>query len=178
MFIRYLVLIKLIIPLITTCIQIQLYIDSAKTDFCPPLLVIGESGSGKSAIMAKIVKCYKYPRKNNHEKEPHDLKSAKHSNTTYMHSKKLNTRENSLNGWYNNQAQWDVFYHFVSGASRGNELRCILQRLWNIKGLSQPRVEEIKLEVNSLAKQVLYMLSKTTRNKTLILIDSIDEVSN
>ena len=129
--------------------------------------------------MAKIVKLYdKHPLKTSHERDACELKSKHMSSaTTYMHTKKLNTRRNSLaNHDESSDMQWGVFYHFVTGASRSNELRCMLQRLWNITSLSQPRVEEIKLEVNTLAKQILDILSKTTRKKTLILIDSVDKV--
>ena len=130
--------------------------------------------------MAKIVNLYnKNQRKTNYDnKEMHDPK-----HNTMTHSKKpsrLNHGKNLLtknDDSSNNQVKWEVFYHFVTGASSGNELRCILQRLWNIKSLSQPRVEEIKLEVNSLAKQISNILSKATRKKTLIVIDSIDEVN-
>lgn len=75
-----------------------------------------------------------------------------------------------------NQCSWHVFYHFVGMCPRSSDLHRILQRVWSIPTLSYPRTTLKKSNVNSLAKEVLLLLSSRSEKRTLIIIDSIDKV--
>ena len=75
-----------------------------------------------------------------------------------------------------NQYLWHVFYHFVGMCPRSSDLHRILQRVWSIPSLSYPRITLKKCDVNSLAKEVLLLLSSRSEKRTLIIIDSIDKV--
>lgn len=72
---------------------------------------------------------------------------------------------------------WHVFYHFVCSIPRSAELRHILQRMWAIESLGEPRTTPMKPESNALAKDIYQMLSKCGRKRFLLFIDGIDRVS-
>ena len=71
---------------------------------------------------------------------------------------------------------WHVFYHFVCSIPRSSELRHILQRIWAIEHLGEPKTSPMKTELNTLAKDVLRMFSQRGRKRHLIFIDGIDRV--
>ena len=71
---------------------------------------------------------------------------------------------------------WHVFYHFIGSVPYSADLRHILQRLWFIESLGEPKVSPVPTESNALAKEVLDMLSKRGRKKYLIFIDGVDRV--
>ena len=72
---------------------------------------------------------------------------------------------------------WHVFYHCVSSIPRSAELRHILQRIWAIDHLGEPKSSPMKTESNALAKDVMEMLSKRGRKRYILFIDGIDRVS-
>ena len=76
----------------------------------------------------------------------------------------------------NSKQPWHVFYHFVGMYPRSSDLHHILQRVWSIPTLSYPRITLKECDVNSLAKNVLLLLSSRSEMRTLIIIDSIDKV--
>ena len=74
-------------------------------------------------------------------------------------------------------SSWHVFYHFVGFIPYSSELGHILQRVWGIEGLGEPRIAHTSPEVNTLAKDVLQLLSRMGRHKVVLFIDGIDRVS-
>ena len=71
---------------------------------------------------------------------------------------------------------WRVFYHFVCSIPRSAELRHILQRIWALESLGEPRTSPMKSEANALAKDIFQMLSKCGGKRFLLFIDGIDRV--
>lgn len=164
------------------------------------MLLLGERGSGKSTILAKCIQKYlvkeqKWPaqysshatmaielsnsptparhaRKKGHDMQLLDMDDI--SSTDSMMQQDLG-HEGSL---LQESSSWLVFYHFVGFIPHSSELGHILQRVWSIQGLGEPRTTtHASVEVNSLAKDVLQLLSRRGQQKVVLFIDGIDRVS-
>ena len=73
--------------------------------------------------------------------------------------------------------QWLVFYHTVGCIPCSDELHCMLQRLWRIEGLGEPKMVDMPYNPHTLSKVIQEMLATRGGKKFLLIVDSIDRVS-
>ena len=72
--------------------------------------------------------------------------------------------------------EWQVFYHMVGPSPLSYELRYILQRLWRVDGLGEPRMSESPQDCNALANKIREMLFTCGQKRFLLFLDNIDKV--
>lgn len=137
-----------------------------------PLLLIGEGGSGRSTLLTTIIKHYTDNTSVSSSISNHSLSSYKEKDSVPYQEKAQTNNNNPLQS----AGTWHVFYHYVGKHPYSADLRHILQRVWSIPSLPQPRPLLMKGDSNSLAKEVLQLLSTRSEKKTLLIIDSIDKV--
>lgn len=73
--------------------------------------------------------------------------------------------------------QWLVFHHTVGCVPCSDELPYLLQRLWWIEGLGEPRMANLPCNPHALSKVIQEMLTTCSARKFLLIVDSIDRVS-
>ena len=73
--------------------------------------------------------------------------------------------------------QWLVFHHTVGCVPCSDELPYLLQRLWRIEGLGEPRMVDLPCNPHALSKVIQEMLATRSERKFLLIVDSIDRVS-
>ena len=73
--------------------------------------------------------------------------------------------------------QWLVFYHTVGCIPCSDELHYLLQRLWRIEGLGEPRMVDLPSNPHTLSKVIQEMLATCGGRKFLLIVDSVDRVS-
>jgi DNA polymerase III delta prime subunit len=73
-------------------------------------------------------------------------------------------------------SEWQVFYHSVGSHPLSRELRYILQRLWRVEGLGEPRMTDMPSDCNALANKIREMLSTCGQKRFLLFLDSIDKI--
>lgn len=73
--------------------------------------------------------------------------------------------------------QWLVFYHTVGCVPCSDELHYLLQRLWRIESLGEPRMKDMPYNPHALSKLIQEMLSTGSGKKFLLIVDSVDRVS-
>lgn len=161
--------------------------------YSPPLLLVGEEGSGRSTLVTAVIQHYIQQETSYNKKQIISRDSSETSSITkltetlsiklagdsdsYLQQNRNASMSFSTHSLYHMSGPWHVFYHYVGMYPRSSELRHILQRVWSIHSLSQPKSILTITDFNSLAKEVLLLLSTRSERRTLLIIDSIDKVS-